>query len=289
MEEYRSARMTICNADDTGFDMSHYLKREGTEARIPINQTEFRKAEREFKARTINILDNSTLIDFDNLDKLDPSLKARIQKKIIPRNPNAKHLSLLRERDLVSFEIDGFPGFVFIPKPFTEEKQKEILVSTFVDDMNSPNLSNLDAVYNLPYQNLWKEHIKDPNQILHLPKKKQPGNTELYEETEEKVEVKEPEVKSLEVTPEQLIRRIRWVTLGYHYNWTTKEYNFNDNPGEFPSLLSEICKETASVLFGITDYKPEAGIINYYQLKDSLTGHVDRSEKNMTAPLISLR
>ena len=34
-------------------------------------------------------------------------------------------------------------------------------------------------------------------------------------------------------------------------------------------------------------YRPQAGIVNYYQLRDSLTGHVDRSEVNMEAPLVS--
>lgn len=36
------------------------------------------------------------------------------------------------------------------------------------------------------------------------------------------------------------------------------------------------------------EYRPEAGIINFYQLNNSLTAHVDRSERNMNAPLISL-
>ncbi|KAI3656094.1 hypothetical protein MP638_000630 [Amoeboaphelidium occidentale] len=35
-------------------------------------------------------------------------------------------------------------------------------------------------------------------------------------------------------------------------------------------------------------YKPEAGIVNFYQINDALTGHVDRSELNMEAPLVSL-
>jgi alkylated DNA repair protein alkB family protein 1 len=36
------------------------------------------------------------------------------------------------------------------------------------------------------------------------------------------------------------------------------------------------------------EYHPEAGIVNYYQLSDKLTGHVDRSEVNLEAPLVSL-
>jgi alkylated DNA repair protein alkB family protein 1 len=38
-----------------------------------------------------------------------------------------------------------------------------------------------------------------------------------------------------------------------------------------------------------TQYRPEAGVVNYYQYKDTLMGHVDRSELNMDAPLVSIR
>lgn len=36
-------------------------------------------------------------------------------------------------------------------------------------------------------------------------------------------------------------------------------------------------------------YCPQAGIVNFYQIRDTLTAHVDRSELNMEAPLVSLR
>jgi alkylated DNA repair protein alkB family protein 1 len=35
------------------------------------------------------------------------------------------------------------------------------------------------------------------------------------------------------------------------------------------------------------DFRAEAGIVNFYQPGDSLTGHVDRSEQNMDVPLVS--
>ncbi|KAG0306069.1 hypothetical protein BGZ98_003017 [Dissophora globulifera] len=37
------------------------------------------------------------------------------------------------------------------------------------------------------------------------------------------------------------------------------------------------------------DFVAEAGVVNYYQLKDRLMGHVDRSELNKDAPLVSFR
>ncbi|RKP27551.1 alpha-ketoglutarate-dependent dioxygenase AlkB-like protein, partial [Syncephalis pseudoplumigaleata] len=35
-------------------------------------------------------------------------------------------------------------------------------------------------------------------------------------------------------------------------------------------------------------YQPEAGVVNFYQLRNTLTAHVDKSEENMEAPLVSL-
>jgi len=35
-------------------------------------------------------------------------------------------------------------------------------------------------------------------------------------------------------------------------------------------------------------YEPDAGIVNYYQLRDTLMGHVDRSEVCATSPLVSI-
>ena len=41
-------------------------------------------------------------------------------------------------------------------------------------------------------------------------------------------------------------------------------------------------------LIGFDSFKPEAGIINFYHLNSTLSGHKDHSEKNLTVPLISM-
>lgn len=41
-------------------------------------------------------------------------------------------------------------------------------------------------------------------------------------------------------------------------------------------------------MIGYNDYKPEAGIINYYHLNSTLSAHQDHSEDNHKAPLISI-
>ncbi len=99
---------------------------------------------------------------------------------------------------------------------------------------------------------------------------------------------------------------MRWATIGYHYDWTKKVisklfevsknklneilifkvYNENDFT-PIPIDIEKISKLIAT-LTGFPEYKPEAGIINYYHLNSTLSGHQDFSEENKSAPLISI-
>lgn len=135
-----------------------------------------------------------------------------------------------------------------------------------------PNSTNLDAHFVVPTEGLFS-YFKDGKEC------------KIYNKSKEVEELHD--CKALE---EKFIRKIRWITLGYQYNWTTKEYNFDDKDFKaiFPEDLSDWTIRAAEKLGFGSDYKPEAGIVNFYQPDDTLTGHVDRSEKNMTAPLISL-
>lgn len=106
------------------------------------------------------------------------------------------------------------------------------------------------------------------------------------------------------VHPSELVRKLRWVSLGYQYNWSEKSYFF-DRPIPVPEEAAKLSIAIAKAVEGIgyrqgdgfrwqnnykgDNYIPEAGIVNYYQLKDTLMAHVDRSELNMEAPLISMR
>lgn len=92
----------------------------------------------------------------------------------------------------------------------------------------------------------------------------------------------------------RLIPKLRWVTLGYQYNWTTKEYELNQRY-PVPQSLADLTETVVRAIPNTVDttiprhFKAEAGIVNFYQLRDTLQGHVDRSEEIMDAPLVSLR
>ena len=78
----------------------------------------------------------------------------------------------------------------------------------------------------------------------------------------------------------------RWSTLGYHHNWDTKEYS-EKSKTDFPTELATLASDVAKVL-GWRDYNAEAAIVNYYPTSSTLNPHTDHSERNLSAPLISI-
>lgn len=76
------------------------------------------------------------------------------------------------------------------------------------------------------------------------------------------------------ITMSQFLRRkLRWLTLGGQYNWTTKEYP-SEAPPPFP-------KDIATLVHSLfPDMKPEAAIVNLYTPGDTLSVHRDISEES---------
>ena len=76
------------------------------------------------------------------------------------------------------------------------------------------------------------------------------------------------------ITISQFLRRkLRWLTLGGQYNWTTKEYP-SGAPPPFP-------KDIATLVHGLfPDMRPEAAIVNLYTPGDTLSVHRDISEES---------
>jgi alkylated DNA repair protein alkB family protein 1 len=73
------------------------------------------------------------------------------------------------------------------------------------------------------------------------------------------------EESSKEMTYSQnklLLEKLRWITLGYHYNWTKRIYE-REKYSPFPSDLTKLAMDMAHCV-GF-QMKPEAAIVNFYQ------------------------
>jgi alkylated DNA repair protein alkB family protein 1 len=79
---------------------------------------------------------------------------------------------------------------------------------------------------------------------------------------------------------------LRWISFGYHHNWDTKVYE-EEAQSPIPLLIEQFADYVSSSL-GFSDFRAEAGLINYYRYNSTLCPHSDHSEPNKNAPLFSL-
>uniref|UniRef100_A0A5S6QVY5 Fe2OG dioxygenase domain-containing protein n=1 Tax=Trichuris muris TaxID=70415 RepID=A0A5S6QVY5_TRIMR len=79
--------------------------------------------------------------------------------------------------------------------------------------------------------------------------------------------------------------KLRWATYGYHHDWDTKVYSDDWSP--VPTEMVDLGLAIGSTL-GYPAYKAEASIVNYYLLNSTFCPHVDKSERNLAHPLISI-
>ncbi|KAK4331651.1 Fe2OG dioxygenase domain-containing protein [Rhodotorula toruloides] len=192
--------------------------------------------------------------------------------------------------------IPRIPGLVFFPRILPESLQRSLVTETLTH-ARSPNLTSLEPHYYLPAE---------------VPSSSECSSAQGGEESKQAVDSGERDV-----TVRDLVPKLRWSNVGWHYNWTTKLYEFERGHVPLPPLIYRCCRGLARQtpwhqVYGSTNtiegresgtatmagqmrdwrswkdgYEPDAGIVNFYQLKDSLTSHIDLSEVDAVSPLVS--
>ncbi|PCH38450.1 hypothetical protein WOLCODRAFT_161586 [Wolfiporia cocos MD-104 SS10] len=121
-----------------------------------------------------------------------------------------------------------------------------------------------------------------------------------------------PSTSAQAIRTSALIPKLRWANIGWSYHWGTKQYDFSKGKGVISDEIRSVCKRAVrsvswEEVFGEENatrddwgdegpdwnswnktYEPDAGIVNFYQTKDTLMAHVDRSEVCATSPLVSI-
>ncbi|XP_012708213.2 nucleic acid dioxygenase ALKBH1 [Fundulus heteroclitus] len=181
--------------------------------------------------------------------KLDPAAVS---------DEEAARVGLHPIRDWRAFGLQGYPGFIFISNPFLRGSQAFWVRQCLKTYPQKPNVCNLDMHMSpCDTQDIWARSA----QALRSP----------------------PSEKR---QPKTLLERLRWVTLGYHYNWDTKTYSANSYTPFPPDLHMLSSRITAAC--GFPGFSSEAAILNYYRSDSSLGIHVDESELDHSRPLLSL-
>lgn len=214
------------------------------------------------------------VVDFDKIDE-NVSLKISIinhcflfiylfffqQKLIVHPINKSLNSNEFRLRGLIPpnqwkiYELKDRPGLIFIRNPFTIRGQRYWITRCLKDYPKAPHAVNLNKKYfdEVVINDWWKilQQTQDVNERLRLK------------------------------------NGMRWTTLGYHHDWDTKIYT-EEKRHKFPDDLAKLNQYFAHVL-NLGDYSAEAAIVNFYPLGTTLAGHTDHSEKNLDAPLFSIR
>ncbi|KAG5463312.1 MAG: hypothetical protein BJ554DRAFT_315 [Olpidium bornovanus] len=238
-----------------------------------------------------------------------------------------------RRRRTAAYVLPAVPGLVLIPGALSPRAQRDLVRACVREYARDPNLTNLHDHYDMPPEGLWAlverqvaldggggggggggtgtDAGDSPASWVKLkykadggapPAPPQPSKRTLSSPTgpdpadhflaEKPDPPASPTVPQL--APAALFRRLRWVTLGYQYHWSSKTYRF-DRRCPFPPLAGALARAVARAAEGVAGnsypgsaFRPEAGVVNFYQPRDALLAHVDRSEVNVDAPLVSL-
>ncbi|KAI8891907.1 hypothetical protein BC833DRAFT_533566 [Globomyces pollinis-pini] len=194
-----------------------------------------------------------------------------------------------------AYKFANYPGLYLIKNAIPVELQKKIIVSCLKDWTQPPNVSNLDSHFQLDPKGIWNLYVEHKDDLENAPVTVQNMIVPKLIDPVSSLIIDAPVDNMLKQEDELIVKvlhRMRWSTLGHQYNWTKKEYHFDRVP-PFPKFMSDVSYDIVQAVQPLTGYsadkwKPEAGIINFYQPGDTLTAHQDRSEINTEAPLLSL-
>ncbi|ORX68210.1 hypothetical protein DL89DRAFT_268729 [Linderina pennispora] len=189
-----------------------------------------------------------------------------------------------------AFALPDRPGLLLIRDALTPEAQRWLARKCLVDCSKPPNRSNLDPFFDLPDRSLFG--MQDDSSLI-SPQDASSLDGPLSAVTRPKERFYQQAQPAAALLP-----RLRWYTLGRQYNWTTKLYDSGSTA--FDPALDSLMRAIAIAIsdaslgghaingFDGRQYTCHAGIVNFYGEKDSMAGHVDKTEENMEAPLISL-
>lgn len=274
-EESREETLSFYARDQLKGDAGHQ----------PLNHTAFREAERRFKRRDWSEEEDagSDILDLQRDAAKDS--RCRLLRQVTMPTMSCEDDQIIGNL----YEVTaGTGGLCFIPGALTVRQQKYWIRQAITRYMAPPNKCTLDAHYEIPPEGLfaaWRLLDQTPGRgeaepTINLTRIDHPDDSAARRALPRQPTFDRPELTAL-------FRRMRWTTLGYHYDWTKKEYDWDRSPAPFPRDLATWC-ESLCVAAGFGAFVAEAGIVNYYQPGDSLTGHVDRAERTMNVPLISL-
>jgi alkylated DNA repair dioxygenase AlkB len=190
--------------------------------------------------------------------------------------------------------FDGAPGLYLLPQAISVAHQKELAVHAYTTLACPQYDCNLHSSLRLPGNRSLFQHWCD---ALRAPGS-QHDDSKAAASAPDGLVPPAARAAPLDSLPrdapgiERVLRKMRWIALGYRYDWSSLSYDWGQQPQPLPACTTRFADDTVSLLrqqpvglqCGV--YKPQAAVVNFYQIGDSLTSHVDRSEPAAGAPLV---
>ncbi|XP_024023830.1 alpha-ketoglutarate-dependent dioxygenase alkB [Morus notabilis] len=243
-------------------------------------RTAFRRAEKQYKLyyesnskkkKQPKHVDLSDVLDFKNI------LESSNNNGEIP--PGIVALS--SNFGLPVFRLENRPGFYFIPEALSIEEQCRWIKESLISFPQPPNRTNHNAFYG---------RIHD---LFSAAKERKflESSKDDDDDTKEWKLVEEDQVSKTckSISASVLLRKLRWSTLGLQFDWSKRNYDVSLAHNKIPDALCELAKRMASpAMPNGEEFKPEAAIVNYFGLGDTLGGHLDDMEKDWSRPIVSM-
>ncbi|PON50671.1 Alkylated DNA repair protein AlkB [Parasponia andersonii] len=246
-------------------------------------RTAFRKAEKKYKLYYDSTLkkkkqpkqvDLSEVLDFNSILESWKN-SALIPPGIVPLQSDSGH---------PFFCLENRPGFCFIPGGLSIEEQYLWIKESLISFPQPPNRTNHNAFYG-PIHDLFVAAKEKKVLVEESFSNGDPKAWKLVEEQE--VSSRGKGCKSISASV--LLRKLRWSTLGLQFEWSKRNYDVSLPHNKIPDALCGLAKRLAAPAMPKgEDFKPEAAIVNYFGLGDTLGGHLDDMEKDWSKPIVSM-
>ncbi|KAF2491249.1 hypothetical protein BU16DRAFT_566161 [Lophium mytilinum] len=163
------------------------------------------------------------------------------------------------------YEHKEFPGLRLFPSLLPPESQWLMLDHLLHRELSNPlHTNNLSQDYSIPHPPQSVDATCSPSFFTYPQNKKHPAFVPINPLSSH---------KTLN-TAQFLQKKLRWLTLGSQYNWSTRSYP-PASPTPFPADIAEL----VTTLFKAS-FKPESGVVLLYSPKDYMPVHRDVSEES---------
>lgn len=234
----------------------------------------FKKIEKKYKRYQNKETDFSNLINFET---------------VFPEEGEATKLDLVHpvtQEKLVAYKFNEPEGLIVIKNYFSLEQQVEIAHEAINEYIFDPFRTNLFIYPDYsPYPTEYLNEIAREDEDL------QSGNKNNETNEHEFCPGAPYNYKHFITLSDKynFNSKLRWANLGYQYNWTDRCYypEMHRNHQEtLPTILNEAAMELIELL-SMQPYKPQSVIVNFYNLKSAMGGHLDDGEPDQEHPILS--